>query len=77
MRKSLVISDAFFQRKESEFLQFRTNSLCYIGHTSVDDPDSNPLDLVLGVHKGAEHRGHLILTMVEALISVEKFLTLS
>ena len=76
MIKGPNLSKDTFKKKRGERIFLPTNSLRYNGFESLDDLDSTPLYLVSGVHKSAAHGDYLPISMVRAIISVNKYFTL-
>ena len=74
MIKGPNLSKDTFKKKRGERIFLPTNSLRYNGFESLDDLDSTPLYLVPGVHKSAAHGDYLPISMVRAIISVNKYL---
>ena len=70
------ISKDACNKNKDECIVILTNSLCYNGLEYLEYLDSTPLDLVSGVYKGSAHGSYLPLSIVGALIHVNKFLTL-
>ena len=71
-----IIKDEFKKNKD-KCINLLTNYLHCNGLESLKDLYLTPLNFVSGVHKGSEYGGYLPLSMVGALISVEKFLNVA
>ena len=76
MRKGSILSEDDAMKKKNNCLVLLTNYLCYNGLNSLEDLDLTPLYLVSGLNKGSTYGGYLPLSMFEALIYVNKYLTM-
>ena len=76
IREGLNLNEDAFMKKKDECIFLLNNSLCYNSFDYLKDLYLTPLDLLSGVHKRSVHGSYLDLSMVGAIISVNKHLTM-